>query len=80
MGEKTLAQPVNPDKQGKKKTTFEKYEVEDAVSTLLRAQEIQANKPLMAEVHKKLEGKRKAITSIQGLKERRTELEEEEKA
>lgn len=74
MADKLAKEPKAPTKA----PGFEKYEVEDAVSTLLRAEEIRQNKPLMKEVAKKLEGKKKAITSIQGLKDRSRELEEEQ--
>jgi hypothetical protein len=60
-------------KPGKKKG-IEKYEVDSAVETLLRAEEIKQNKPLMVEVHKAMAKKKKAFTSIASLKAKRDEM------
>ena len=65
MSEENAAVAVQPD--GKKKG-IDKWEVDSAVESLLRAEEIKANKPLMKEVMKKLDGKKTAISSLQELR------------
>lgn len=54
------------------------YEVDDAMRTLLRAEEIKANDKLMAAVQKKLAGQSKAIKSIADLRKKKAELDAEE--
>jgi hypothetical protein len=44
--------------------TPDKWEIEDAARTLLRAEEIRADKKLMALVEKELAKKQKAISAI----------------
>jgi hypothetical protein len=64
------SQPVKP--EGKKKK-YEEYEVDSAVETLIRAEEIKHNPPLMALVQKKIAKKKRAISSIDDLKTARDE-------
>ena len=60
--------------QPERKEGPQDYEIEEAMRTLLRAEEIKGNKELMPHVHKKMASHRKAIDSIEGLKARRNEL------
>lgn len=71
------SEPVNP-KMPEKKNGFDDYEVKDALETLMRAKEIENNKPLMKEVHKLALKKEGAIRSIQDLKDRAEEMNEED--
>ena len=57
-----------------KKNGFEKYEIEGACDTLLRAEEIKQNPKLMAEVLKQMGKKKKAYDSIASLKAKRDEM------
>lgn len=50
-----------------KKDSIDKYEVEDAVRTLLRAEEIKADKKLMALVGPEISKKHKAISKISSM-------------
>lgn len=54
--------------------TFDKYEVENACDTLLRAEEIKKNPELMAEVSKIIDKKHSAITSLKGLRAKKAEI------
>lgn len=66
---KTLPQPI--DTAQKENKGPDKYEIEEAARTLLRAEEIKANKELMPHVHKHLSKQKKAIiSSIDELKNR----------
>lgn len=60
------------DKEVKKKP--EKYEIEDAANTLMRAEEIKKDKHLMPHVHAHLNKKVKAIRSIADIKEARNQM------
>lgn len=67
--EKTIpSQPSSPDE----------WKVKDAMETLLRAEEIKRDKSLMKEVHKMLDGKHKAITSLKDLRDARDEAVEDD--
>lgn len=55
-----------------------KYEVEDALRTLIRAQEIQNDSKLMKEVKAHAKSQKDAITSIAALKGKRDEVIDEE--
>jgi hypothetical protein len=70
-------EPVNP-KEDKNGDGIPDYEVDSAMETLLRAEEHKKNSKLMDKVHAKLSTKKKAITSIQGLKERKQSLLKDE--
>lgn len=62
-----MDQPVNakaPEKKG-----FDKYEIEDALRTLVKADEIRANKKLMAEVSKLASKQHKTLSGIVGKSE-----------
>lgn len=61
---------------------YEDWKVEDAASTLLRAEEIKQDSKMMSKVAPLLAKKKKAITSIADLKKVREEraMEEEEDA
>lgn len=77
-----MSQPVNP-VTGEKKGPPDKYEIESAADTLLRAEQIKADKKLMPHVHKHLQEKKKAvIRSLEDLKkvshDRRMEIIEED--
>ena len=54
------------------------WEVDSAVETLLKAKEIQADSELMAKVKAKLEKKKKAIESIQDIKDLKNANAEED--
>lgn len=54
------------------------YEIEDAANTLMKAEEIKKNKKLMPHVHKHLQKKAKAISSIKGLREHIKSMQDEE--
>ncbi len=77
MSKGEIAQPV----EKKENSKPEKYEIENAVNTLLRAEEIKNDKRLMPHVHKHIQKKKAAISSLAELKEvahdRRKELIEE---
>jgi hypothetical protein len=62
-------EPVKPEKKD-----HEEWEIKDAFDTLLRAKEIEADPTKMERVHKLAGRKKKAITSIQDLRDRRDEL------
>lgn len=60
---------VETEKDGSKASKMpDKYEVEDALRTLMRACEVQDNPKLMAEVRKLASKQKKAISSIAELK------------
>ncbi len=71
-----LATPVMPDK----KKGYDKYELDNAVETLQRAEEIKADKKLMKALGPHLAKKVKAITSVAQLREvgRKKTLDEAE--
>ncbi len=50
------------------------HEVESAAHDLMRAEKHKSNKKLMKKVHKHLAGQKKAISSIQDLREMRNEM------
>lgn len=54
------------------------YEIEDAANTLMKAEEIKKNKKLMPHVHKHLQKKAKAISSVQGLRDHIKSMQDEE--
>lgn len=56
---------------------FDKYEIEDAVRTLIRAEEIKQDSKLMAACSASLEKQKKAIDSVAGLKAKAAELDKE---
>lgn len=56
---------------------FEKHEIENMANTLLEAETIKAHPKKMAAVHAHLSKKKKAINSIQGLRDKRKELQKE---
>lgn len=59
--------PVQPEKP--EKGEIQDYEVDNAVETLLRAEEIKKNKPLMDKVAVKLKVKHQAISSLRELRD-----------
>lgn len=64
-----------------KVSTGNKYDewcVEDAARTLMRAEEIKADPKMMKLVKEKLASQKKSITSIQGLKDARNKMMEED--
>lgn len=61
--------------EGAEPKKFDKYEVESAADTIMRAHEHMANPALMKHVQKHLDKKAKAIRSIADLKSRRSEME-----
>lgn len=71
-----IAEPGDP--KDLKRDEPDDYEVEGAMNDLLRAEEHKKKPKLMAKVHAKLGKKKQAITSIQGLKDRKQELLGEE--
>lgn len=64
--------------KSEKKDGFEKYEIEDAVRTLIRAEEIKQDAKLMAACSESLSKQKKAIDSVAGLKAKAAELDKEE--
>ena len=56
------------DSESKEKEGFDKFEVQQALDTLMKAEEIKADKALMAEVEKERSKKEQAIRSIKDLK------------
>lgn len=54
------------------------YEAEDAMRTLMQAEEIKQNDKLMERVHKHVGKKKKAIKSIADLRKRKAEMDMEE--
>ncbi len=66
--------------KSEKKDGFEKYEIEDAVRTLIRAEEIKQDAKLMAACSGHLEKQKKAIDSVAGLKKKAAELDKESPA
>lgn len=66
----------SPSKKGKK--DFHEYEIDDALHTLQRAEEIKGNEHLMKHVHKHAKKKIKEIRSIADLKKVRQEKADEE--
>lgn len=52
------------------------YEIDDAVRTLLRAEEIKGNKKLLTAVLEKLGKQKKAISSLQDLRDLNTKANE----
>lgn len=67
----------SPVKPGEKKK-IDQYEVEDAVRTLIRAEEVKGNAELMKLVGAEVNKKKKAINSIADLKVAREEKVAEE--
>jgi len=56
----------------------DEWKVEDAMRTLLRAEEIKQDSELMSKVQDKMKGQAKAIKSIAGLKAKKEALEKED--
>lgn len=71
---KAVDAPAGPEKMGK----FDKYECEEALRTLTKAEEIKADPELMAQVQKLAEKQKKAISSIADLKLRASQIADEE--
>jgi hypothetical protein len=72
--------PTMPAELKAPKKKYDDYEVKDAADTLMRAEEVKQNPHLMKHVHKHLGKKKKAIRSIQDLKDKAAELDQEELA
>lgn len=71
---------IEIEKNGKgKKKKIEEYEVDSACEALMRAEEIKGNPELMALVQKKLSKKKKAIKSIQDIREKAANMDESSK-
>jgi hypothetical protein len=51
-----------------KKDKYDEWEIRNAVDTLIRAEEIKANKKLVALAQKELDKRKKAINSIDDLR------------
>jgi len=66
--------PADP----KKSKVPEDYEISSAADTLMRAEEIKNDPRLMPHVHKHLQKKKKAISSLADLKNRKAELDKAE--
>jgi len=69
-------------KESKKYGKFDEWDITSAVDTLIRAEEIKCDKEKMKYVgpmlDKKFKETKKTITSIQGLKEKYKEMQDEE--
>lgn len=74
MEVKVMGTPV---KEPEKKE-FDRWEIDDAVRTLVRAEEIKADPKLMAACSKALAKQKKAIDSVDQLRKKAAELDEEE--
>lgn len=61
------SQPM-PKDEGKKEGEFDKYELEDAVRTLERAEEIKANSKMMDALQPMLQKKMQHIKSVSALR------------
>jgi hypothetical protein len=68
---------ATPEPSPKKKEGFEEYEIKGALDDLMRAEEHKANPKLMAAVHKHAHKKKKALSSISELRQKRQEMSEE---
>lgn len=75
-----MSEKINSVPAPEKKSGPDQWEVDSAVETLLRAEEIKKNAPLMKAVQKKLSGKAKAIRSVQDLRKLGNQMGEEEEA
>lgn len=69
-----MAETESVNKAKKEDSKPEKYEIEDAANTLLRAEDIKKDKRLMPHVQAHLTKKVKAIQSIADLKEARNRM------
>ena len=54
---------ISPDKKGKKK--YDDWEIDDAVHTLMKSEEIKGNPQLMGLVSSRIKEKKKEITSLE---------------
>jgi len=61
-----MDQPVSPKSEGQNKK-IDKYEVDDAVRTLLRAEDIKSNKELMKLVGPELAKQHKNISKVRSI-------------
>lgn len=64
---------VKPEKMGK----FEKYQVESAVDTLIRAEDIKQDPELMKEVMKLVDTRKRSISSIADMKDAARDMRDE---
>ena len=62
----------------KKDDGMDKYEVEHAARTLMEAEEIKGNEALLKKVMSHLKAKKKAISSVEGLRKKAKEMRGEE--
>lgn len=73
---------ASPSKEKKKYGKFDEWDITSAVDTLIRAEEIKSDKEKMKYVSKclaeKFKDTKKTITSIQGLREKYKEMQDEE--
>lgn len=73
---------ASPKKEKKKYGKFDEWDISNAVDTLIRAEEIKSDKEKMKYVSKclaeKFKDTKKTITSIQGLREKYKEMQDEE--
>ena len=72
------SEPAMPSGMDKEKKVHDEWEVKEALETLMKAKEIESKPSLMKEVHKLALKKEGAIRSIQDLKDRSKEMEEED--
>lgn len=61
----------------KKKSGYDDYELDDAVRTLVRAEEIKQDKKLMKACGDRLDKKVRAVKSIADLRQRKNEMNSE---
>lgn len=57
---------------------MDKYEIDSCIDTLLRAEEIKADKAKMKQIMPKLEMKKRAIMSMEDLLEAKAEVDSED--
>lgn len=77
MSRQELAMPPEPSVEAKKSKKPEKYEIESAARTLMEAEDIKRNKHLMPHVHAHLKKQVKSIKSVQELRERSKEMQDD---
>ncbi len=65
--------------EGKKKNGYDEWEIDDAVRTLVRAEEIKQDPKLMKACSSALTKKLKAVKSIADLKKRRDDYDKSKK-
>lgn len=71
-----LKMTVENEEENKGKKTFSKYEIQNAMQTIMDAEDILENKALMKEVKKNLDKANKKISSIQDIRNAAGKMEQ----